>query len=374
MNNYALTQQVKTALKQYDVITDDIVLKEVKRAVTVDDDFKSLPLTEKKRQCQYIFDAIRRLDILQKYIDDETVTEIMVNGTESIFVERHGIITKVDEVFTDAAVLDTLIQKIVSDVNRAINTASPIVDARLHDGSRVNIVLPPIAINGPILTIRKFRKDNYQLRDLVQLGALTSEMADVLIQAVCDRKNIFISGGTGSGKTTFLNALSGHIPKDQRVISIEDSAELKLEDIDNWVRLETRNANAEGVGRITIKDLIKTALRMRPDRIIVGEVRGDEALDMLQAMNTGHDGSLSTGHANSVEDMLRRLETMVFSAKEMPMQSIKQQIGSAIDIVVHLARVEGGKRKVVQIKALTGTDGDRYTFDTLYTEANYETH
>ncbi len=366
MDTKVLINQVKMELNHYDVISDDLVKRLIAQFVKNDAEFNRLSLKQKTELCQMVFNAIRRLDILQPLLEDDSISEIMVNGLDSIFVEKRGRLCKLNKCFDSLQTLETLIQRIVAAVNRSVNTASPIVDARLADGSRVNIVLPPVAINGPIITIRKFREDNYSLHDLVALQSLPLEIAEFLIEAVKSRKNIFISGGTGSGKTTFLNALSSHIPHNQRVISIEDSAELRLFELENWVRLETRNANAEGAGKIVIKDLIKTALRMRPDRIIVGEVRGEEAIDMLQAMNTGHDGSLSTGHANSINDMLTRLETMVFTAQDIPLESIKRQIGAAIDIIVHLAREPSGQRRVVEIKALIDYQEGDYHFDSIY--------
>ncbi len=366
MDTNLLIQTIKTELNQYDFISDELVRDLIRNKIKAEKNYNDMTLAERQELGNTAFNAIRRLDILQPLIEDKTITEIMVNGLEGIFVEKAGRLCKLQQKFNDIQVLETLIQKIVAAVNRSVNTASPIVDARLDDGSRVNIVLPPIAINGPIITIRKFREKNYKLSDLVELGSLPADIADYLVNAVKERKNIFISGGTGSGKTTFLNALSSHIQKNQRVISIEDSAELRLNELENWVRLETRNANAEGAGQIVIKDLIKTALRMRPDRIIVGEVRGEEAIDMLQAMNTGHDGSLSTGHANSISDMLTRLETMVFSAQDIPLESIKRQIGAAIDIVVHLARDNEGNRRLVEMKKLKAYHSGDYEFELIY--------
>lgn len=273
----------------------------------------------------------------------------MINGPDNIFIEKNGSINKIDESFTSGERLADIIQKIVSDVNRRVNESSPIVDSRLKDGSRVNVVLPPIALNGPVVTIRKFPEKRLTMSSLIEIGALTNEVAEFLRILVVSGYNIFISGGTGSGKTTFLNALSNYIPTSERIITIEDSAELQLQNIDNLVRLEARQANAEGENGISIRDLIKSSLRMRPDRIVVGEVRGEEALDMLQAMNTGHDGSLSTGHANSPEDMLSRLETMVLMGVDMPISAIKGQIAAGIDIIVHLGRLRDRSRKVLEI-------------------------
>lgn len=311
-------------------------------------------MEEKCELVHSVFNSLRRLDILQPVIDDKSVTEIMINGPDHIFIEREGRIFRLDLRFETREKLEDVIQSIVSKANRAVNEASPIVDARLADGSRVNVVLQPAAINGPIMTIRKFPEKPMSMHQLTNCGAVSEEAAEFLEKLVKAKYNIFISGGTSSGKTTFLNALSEFIPCGERVITIEDSAELQIIGIDNIVRLETRNANTEGRGQITIRDLIKTSLRMRPERIIVGEVRGAEALDMLQAMNTGHDGSLSTGHANSTADMLRRLETMVLMAAPLPLEAIRQQIASAIDVVVHLARLRDGSRKLMEISEVAG--------------------
>lgn len=313
-----------------------------------------LSIAEKREIVEFIFNSMRRLDILQPLIDDTSITEIMVNGPDNIFIERAGRIHKLDIGFESEEKLEDIIQSIVSKANRMVNEASPIVDARLKDGSRVNVVLKPIALDGPVMTIRKFPDKPITMEDLTEWGFITEEGAEFLKKLVQARYNIFICGGAGSGKTTLLNALSNFIPEDERVITIEDAAELQIKGVKNLVRLETRNENTEGKGRITIRDLIKTALRMRPERIIIGEVRGEEALDMLQAMNTGHDGSLSTGHGNSPKDMLSRLETMVLSAASMPLQAIRQQIVSAIEIIVHLARMKDKSRKTLEITEVAG--------------------
>ena len=313
-----------------------------------------------------IFNSMRRLDILQPLLDDKSITEIMVNGPGFVFVERMGKVTRENLKFENEDRLYNIIQSIVSKVNRAVNESSPIVDARLNDGSRVNAVLPPIAINGPILTIRKFPEKPFTINDLVKAGSLNDEAADMLTKLIKARYNIFICGGTGSGKTTLLNALASCIPSDERIVTIEDSAELQVTGIENIVRLETRNANTEGKGEITIRDLIKTSLRMRPDRIIIGEVRGAEALDMLQAMNTGHDGSLSTGHSNSTSDMLSRLETMVLCGVVLPLDAIRRQIASALDIIIHLGRVRDMSRKVLEITELTGYKNGEFGLNPLY--------
>lgn len=301
-----------------------------------------------------IFNAMRRLDILQPLVDDKTITEIMINGTDEIFIEQEGHVKRLDYSFDSLDQLENVIQMIVGKVNRVVNESSPICDARLEDGSRINVVLPPIALKGPTLTIRKFPEKPLAMEDLVSFASIDRESADLLQILVKAKYNLFICGGTGSGKTTFLNVLSNAIPKDERIITIEDSAELQITQVENLVSLETRNANVEGKGAIGIRDLIKSSLRMRPDRIVVGEVRGAEALDMLQAMNTGHDGSLSTGHANSTKDMLSRLETMVLTGSSMPLEAIRQQIGSAIEIMVHLGRVRDKTRKVMEITEVLG--------------------
>jgi pilus assembly protein CpaF len=315
--------------------------------------------TEKREIVENIFNSIRRLDVLQPLIDDKSITEIMVNGPDNIFIERGGKVLRLESRFENSEKLENVIRNIVSAVDRTVNEAVPIVDARLHDGSRINVVLSPIALNGPIITIRKFPEKPITARHLIELGSLTDETAELLERMVKAKYNIFISGGTGSGKTTFLNALSNFIPKEERIVTIEDSAELQIKGVENIVRMETRNANTEGKGAITIRDLIKTSLRMRPERIIVGEVRGAEALDMLQAMNTGHDGSLSTGHANSAFDMLSRLETMVLTGAEIPLEAIRKQIASAIDIIVHLSRLRDKTRRTMEISEVAGyRDGE----------------
>ena len=301
-----------------------------------------------------VFNSLRRLDVLQPIIDDKSVTEIMINGAESIFIERQGSTQQLPVRFETTQKLEDIIQIIVSSVNRSVNESSPIVDARLKDGSRINAVLPPIALNGPILTIRKFPEQPMSMEKLVEYNSLTEEAAQFLSMLVKARYNIFVAGGTGSGKTTFLNALSGCIPSDERIITIEDSAELQIQNVLNLVRLETRNCNVEGKGEITMRDLIKTSLRMRPDRIIVGEVRGAEAIDMLMAMNTGHDGSLSTGHANSSVDMFSRLETMILSSLQLPLDCVRKQIASAIDIIIHLSRLRDKSRRTMEISEVIG--------------------
>ena len=305
-----------------------------------------------------VYARFRGFGPLDAILRDESITEIMVNGPKNVFVERRGKLTKLERTFEDEEQLLQVIRRIVRLAGREVNQSSPIVDTRLPNGSRVNVVLQPIALNGPILTIRKFSREPMTIAKLIEYGSITPEIAVFLEKLVKARYNIFISGGTGSGKTTFLNAVSNYIPKDERVITIEDSAELTIEGVDNLVTMETRNATASAENAaITIRDLIKSSLRMRPDRIIVGEVRGGEALDMLQAMNTGHDGSLSTGHANSAEDMLSRLETMVLQGSEgLPLPAIRQQISSALDIIVHLGRMRDRTRKTLMIAEVLGID------------------
>ena len=318
-----------------------------------------IPIYEKNRYRQEIFNAFRRLDILSEIVDDETITEIMINGPDDIFVEKNGSIIKLDKRFSSREKLEDVIQQIVSKMNRRVNESSPIVDSRLEDGSRVNVVLQPVAINGPILTIRKFPKTPMTMEQLISFKSITAEAANFLRTLVEARYNIFVSGGTGSGKTSFLNALSNYIPVKERIITVEDSAELRLDAVPNLVRLESRNANIEGNLAISIRDLIKSALRMRPDRIIVGEIRGEEAVDMLNAMNTGHDGSMSTGHGNSPKDMISRIETMVLMGMDIPLLAVRTQVASSIDILVHLGRLRDGTRKVLSIdEVLDVKDGE----------------
>ena len=320
---------------------------------------KMLTVRERGALEQFLFNSLRKLDVLQELLEDSDITEIMVNGEDHIFYEKGGRLYESDKRFSSKEKLADVIQQIAGYSNRMVNEASPIVDARLADGSRVNIVLEPVAIGGSAISIRKFPKHPIRMDDLVRMGSITKEACEFLRVLVLSGYNIFISGGTGSGKTTFLNALSQYIPREERIITIEDSAELQLLDKPNLVRLETRNANTEGVIPITIRDLIRTALRMRPERIVVGECRGAEALDMLQAMNTGHDGSLSTGHANSCRDMISRLETMVLMGMELPLPAIRSQIASGIDILVHLGRLRDKSRRVLNITEIVGmADGE----------------
>lgn len=324
-----------------------------------------LTFMEKENLIVSIYNSMRRLDILQPYLDDDSISEIMINGPSCIFIERKGQIQRAEEVFESQETLENLIHNVVSKVNRAVNETSPIVDARLEDGSRVNVVLPPVALRGPVMTIRKFPKNPLTVEDLIELKSISREAAGVLSELVRCKYNLFISGGTSSGKTTFLNVLSNCIPAGERIVTIEDAAELQIAGKENLISLEARSH--QGTGRdVVIKDLIRTALRLRPDRIIVGEVRGPEALDMLQAMNTGHEGSLSTGHANSCRDILKRLEVMAIEAADLPLSSIRQQISSALEIVVQLKRLPDGRRRVVEICEVVGLEGEEYRLNPLF--------
>ncbi len=327
---------------------------------------QGLSLKQREQFQKEIFHSLRKLDALQELVDDPTVTEIMVNGAQRIFFEKDGRVLQWDRQFYSVEKLEDVIQQIVAAGNKIVNEANPIVDTRLKDGSRVNIVLAPVAIDGSVITIRKFPEQPMRMEQLVQIGAISNEVAGFLKQLVQAGYNIFVSGGTGAGKTTFLNALSEFIPKDERLITIEDSAELQIHSIPNLIRLETRTANMEGVREISIRDLIRTSLRMRPDRIIVGECRGAEALDMLQAMNTGHDGSLSTGHANSSQDMLKRLETMVLMGMDLPVSAIRGQIASGIDILVHLGRLRDRSRKVLNVDEIDGIANGEVQLHPIY--------
>lgn len=327
---------------------------------------KALSIKDRIELEKTVFHSLRKLDVLQELVDDKDITEIMVNGPNNIFYEKKGHIYKYEGSFSSEEKMQDVIQQIVGKHNRVVNQASPIVDTRLSDGSRVNIVLSPISIDGSAISIRKFPEEPFTMQQLINIDSLSSEAAAILKDLVKAKYNIFISGGTGSGKTTFLNALSQYIPDDERIITIEDSAELQLLDAQNLVRLETRNANMDGVVPITIRDLIRTALRMRPDRIIVGECRGAEAIDMLAAMNTGHSGSLSTGHANSCKDILSRLETMVLMGQDLPLAAIRTQIASGIDIIIQLGRLRDKSRKVLEIAEVTGVANGEIELNTLY--------
>ncbi|MBQ7679604.1 MAG: CpaF family protein [Butyrivibrio sp.] len=334
-------------------VSDEGVWEHIDRAILRECRNRTLSLDEKKHLRLSLFHSIRKLDVLQELVDDPTITEIMVNGTQNLFVERAGELFQLDAHFESREKLEDVVQQVVAGCNRVVNESSPIVDARLPNGSRVNIVLPPVALNGPIITIRRFPEHPITMERLVAIGSIPGKLAEYLQTLVAAGYNIFVSGGTGSGKTTFLNALSDSIPADERVITIEDNAELQILHVPNLVRLETRNANVEGCREITIRDLIRSSLRMRPDRVIVGEVRGAECLDMLQAMNTGHR-SMSTGHANSARDMMSRLETMVLMGMDLPLSAIRGQIAAGIDIIVHLGRLRDRTRKLLEICELTG--------------------
>lgn len=325
-----------------------------------------IPLREKAALGRELFNAFRKLDVLQDLLEDDSITEIMINGVDNIYIERNGKVSISDKKFISRGKLEDVVQQMVSSCNRVVNEAEPIVDARLADGSRVNVVLPPVALNGPIVTIRKFPKERITMEHLLAYEAIDSQLAMFFKELVQAKYNIFISGGTGSGKTTFLNVLSDFIPEDERIIVIEDNAELQITKISNLVRLEVRNANVEGTGEISIRDLIKTALRMRPDRILVGEVRGAETIDMLQALNTGHDGSLSTGHANSPRDMLARLETMVLMGMDLPLRAVQRQIAFGIDIMVHLGRLRDKSRKVLEVMEVLGYENEEIKLQPLY--------
>lgn len=354
------SQQIRNDALQlvtYSEVSDDELRDYIEKNVRSRGEALGFSIDEMISVINEVFSSIRGLGLLDKILNDESITEVMINGPDDIFVEQSGHLYKLKEKFSSDEELFNIVQKIVGNAGREVNTANPIVDTRLADGSRVNVVLPPIALNGTVVTIRKFSSEPMTMKKLIGYGSITPAISELLKQLVEAKYNIFISGGTGSGKTTFLNALSNYIPSDERVITIEDSAELQIVNIPNLVRLETRNSNSSGVGQITIRDLIKSSLRMRPERIVVGEVRGAEALDMLQAMNTGHDGSLSTGHANTAADMLSRLETMVITGAEgMPLEAIRQQIASAVDIIIHLSRMRDKSRKVLEITELDGLD------------------
>lgn len=346
-------------------IEDEAVQELIEKEVWLMGKETYIPLAEKKRLCREIYYAIRKFDVLQELLEDETVTEIMVNGPDHIFIEKEGRLQRWQVSFESKEKLLDVIQQIVAKANRVVNESSPIVDARLA-GSRVHVVLPPVALNGPILTIRRFGKTPLLIPELLRFGSISQEICTFLEKLVVAGYNIFISGGTGSGKTTFLNALSSFIPRTERIITIEDSAELQIQGNDNLVRLETRNANVEGCKPVTIRDLIRASLRMRPDRIIVGEVRGAEAIDMLQALNTGHDGSLSTGHANSAADMIARLETMVLMGMELPLAAIRRQIAGGVDLIVHLGRLRDKSRRILSVSEVVGYEQGEVLLSVLY--------
>ena len=362
-----LQQKVMEDIDLSKEITDDELLETIDRILIDYGKAEYINIQEKRRLRREIFNSIRRLDILQELIEDPTITEIMVNGPKHIFIEQNGRLYPSEKCFESEQKLADVVQQIVAHSNRIINEASPIVDSRLPDGSRVNIVLSPIAMEGPIITIRKFPSSPINIEKLIELESISKEAAEFLEKLVIAGYNIFISGGTGSGKTTFLNVLSNFIPSTERIITIEDSAELQIRNIPNLVRLEVRNANSEGSNEITIRGLIKASLRMRPDRIIVGEVRDESAIDMLQALNTGHDGSLSTGHANSPSDMLSRLESLVLLGSEIPLLAISKQIASAIDIIVHLGRLRDRSRRLLEITEVQSCKEGEIILNPLYT-------
>lgn len=347
-------------------MTDREILDEIDQLILNRMRASYISLNEKLQLRQELFYSVRKLDVLQELIEDETVTEIMVNGPDAIFVERGGRLGKWDKSFTSREKLEDVIQQIAGRCNRVINESMPIVDARLENGARVNAVISPVALNGPILTIRRFPDTPITMDRLIALGSLTCECARFLKALVRARYSIVIGGGTGSGKTTFLGALSDYIPEDERIITIEDNAELKIQGVENLVRLEAKMANMEGAVSVSIRDLIKTALRMRPDRIVVGEVRGGEAVDMLQALNTGHEGSLSTAHANSARDMLSRLETMTLMGVDLPLEAIRRQIASGVDILIHLGRMRDKTRKVLEITEVCGYEKNEIITRTLF--------
>lgn len=356
-------------LKEYSLndFSDELLQEKISEILLEETKEIYLTIKEQVSLIKRVYSSIRGLGILDEIMSDDSITEVMINGHENIFIEKSGKLIKINEKFESEKRLEDIIQKIVGSSGREVNQANPIVDTRLHDGSRVNVVLPPISLSGPIVTIRKFSKTPMTMAQLIKFGSITPEIAKILECLVKAKYNIFVCGGTGSGKTTFLNALSNYIPKEERIITIEDSAELQIVGIDNLVSLETRNANTTGAGMITIRDLIKSSLRMRPERIIVGEVRGSEALDMLQAMNTGHDGSLSTGHANSTRDMLSRLETMVLTGSEgLPLDAVRQQIASSLDIIIHLSRLRDHSRKTMEISEVLGYENNKIILNPIY--------
>lgn len=347
--------------------TDEMLEEQVRKEINAYFKERYISIEEQALLADQIFSSIRGFGLLDTIMNDDTITEVMINGPNEIFIEKSGKLMALEERFESEEKLQDVIQRIVALAGREVNQKNPIVDTRLPDGSRVNVVLPPISLKGSVVTIRKFSKEPMTVEKLIYYGSITRQIAEVLRVLVKAKYNIFICGGTGSGKTTFLNAISNFIPADERVITIEDSAELQIANIDNLVSLETRNANTAGSGEITIRDLIKSALRMRPDRIIVGEVRGAEALDMLQAMNTGHDGSLSTGHANSSKDMLSRLETMVLTGAEgLPLDAVRQQIASAVDIIIHLSRLRDRSRKTMEITEVVRYEKGEIRLNPLY--------
>lgn len=361
-----LRQKVRERMDYVKDYSDEEVEETIDEILLGQEELAIWPVELRRRMKKELFDSLRRLDILQIFVEDSSVTEIMINGKDHIFVEKEGRLRELDISFESEEKLQDVIQQIVAGCNRVVNEASPIVDARLPDGSRVNIVMNPVALNGPIVTIRRFPDKPITMEKLLQMNSISPEAAEFLKRLVRAKYNIFISGGTGSGKTTFLNVLSHDIPPEERVITIEDSAELQLQGLPNLVRLETRNGNVEGCNEITMRELIRASLRMRPDRIVVGEVRGAEAVDMLQCLNTGHDGSMSTGHANSGRDMLARLENMVLMGMDIPLMAIRQQIASGVDIIVHLGRLRDKSRRVLEITEITGYEDGEIKLNPLF--------
>ena len=370
MDKNVIREQVLNSIDMTRDPEDDELHNIIDSIILSESDYKYITIEDRVKLHSQIFNSIKGLGLIEELLKDSDIMEIMVNGTQNIYVEKTGCLEQYPDTITSANRLNDIIQQIVAKTNRRVNETNPIVDTRLSDGSRVNIVLPPIAIDGAVLTIRKFAKEQMTMEKLIQLKSISVEAAELLEQLVIAGYNIFVSGGTGSGKTTFLNVLSNFIPKDQRVVTIEDSAELQLKGVKNLVRLEARQANSQGENEITIRDLIKTSLRMRPDRIIVGEVRGGESLDMLQAMNTGHDGSMSTGHANSPKDMIARLETMVLMGMNIPLQAVRAQIASGIDIMVHLARMSDKSRKVVEINEIEKYENNQIVLNKIFEYKN----
>ena len=362
----SLQEALFIELGSYGELNDDQINDRIEQAILKRSRQVYIPVEDKRLLKRELFNVFRKLDVLSEMLEDEEISEIMVNGYEHIFIEKKGMIVEADETFSSEERLYNVIRQIVSGCNRIVNEMIPIVDARLKDGSRVNVVLPPVALDGAVMTIRKFPKEFFTMEKLIEMESITKECADFLKMLVVSGYNIFISGGTGSGKTTFLNVLSNYIPSSERIITIEDAAELQIQGIPNLVRLETRNANVEGENEITMSQLIKTALRMRPDRIIVGEVRDEAAMNMISSMLTGHDGSLSTGHANNCREIMLRLETMRLMGYDMPVTAIRQQIAAAIDVVVQLGRLKDRSRRVLEVCEVMGVENGEIILNKLY--------
>ena len=360
-----IKEKVMDILQMQESVEDHTVFSYIEEVAHEFAGYRLLRPADKARLLKEVFNSIRKLDLLEDLLEQQDITEIMLNSYDCIFIERDGRMERYEGQFESEARYMDIIQQIVSRCNRVINGANPIVDARLEDGSRVNVVLAPVALQGTCMTIRHFQEKPLQMEDLISKGSITRECAEFLKRLVIAKYNIFVSGGTGAGKTSFLNILSGYIPEEERIITLEDSAELKLQNTPNLVRLETRNGNEQDCKAITMRDLIKTSLRMRPSRIIVGEVRGEECVDMLQAMNTGQEGSMSTGHSNSGKDMISRLETMCLMAQEIPLSAIRRQLLS-INIIVHLGRLRDHSRRVLEVWELTGLEQDEIQMKLLY--------